>query len=232
MIKATNLSKKIGNKLILKDINLEVKQGEFLTVFGPNGAGKSTLLKILALLMKPSSGKVLINGLDSEKSSINIREQIGVISHQSFLYENLTAQENLEFYGKMYKVSHLKDKVYDAIKEVGLEFSLRDPVRTFSRGMLQRLAIARATLHDPRLLFLDEPYTGLDPHAMDILNQVLAKLHTDNRTIFMITHSFEQGLELSDRIIIVVKGNIAFEGKTHELGLNNLKDIYLKKVGG
>lgn len=232
MISAKSLTKKIGSKAILKGIDLEVKEGEFLTVFGPNGAGKSTLLKILALLMRPSNGKLTINGLDSEKESIKIRKDIGVISHQTFLYDNLTAQENLEFYGRMYGVTDLKDKLYDALQEVGLEFSLKDPVRTFSRGMLQRLAIARATLHNPKLLFLDEPYTGLDPHAIDILNKVLAKLNTNNRTIFMITHNFEQGLDLSNRIMIMSKGSIVFTGKTKEVGLGNLKDIYLAKIGG
>ncbi|MFZ5640885.1 MAG: ABC transporter ATP-binding protein, partial [Bacillota bacterium] len=198
MIKAVNLSKKIGAKTILRDINLHIPKGRFVTVFGPNGAGKSTLLKTLALLMKPSTGEIVINGFDARKEPAAISKQLGVISHQTFLYENLTARENLQFYGRMYDVPNLRDRIYEVLNQVGLEFSLNDPVRTFSRGMQQRLAIARAILHDPAVLFLDEPYTGLDPHAIQILNRVLARLNNDNRTVFMITHNFEEGLDITD----------------------------------
>lgn len=231
MLKATNLTKKIGSKTILQGIDLAIPKSQFVTVFGPNGAGKSTLLKILALLMKPSTGEIIINGFDAKKDPVAISKQLGVISHQTFLYENLTARENLHFYGRMYDVPHLGDRIYEVLNQVGLEFSLNDPVRTFSRGMQQRLAIARAILHDPAVLFLDEPYTGLDPHAIQILNSVLASLNSDNRTIFMITHNFEEGLDITDRVLFLVKGRIVYDGDNKTLTRDDLKQLYLQKAG-
>ncbi|MDA8235248.1 MAG: heme ABC exporter ATP-binding protein CcmA [Clostridia bacterium] len=232
MLTAQNITKTIGTKTILHNIDLHIKEGEFITVFGPNGAGKSTLLKILSLLMKPSTGTLTINGSSANQESSKTRSQIGVISHQSFLYDNLTAYENLEFYGRMYQVDNLRDRIYDVLKEVGLEYSLNDPVRNFSRGMLQRLAIARATLHQPAILFLDEPYTGLDQQAIDILNSVLRNLNIKDRTVFMITHNFEQGLDLSDRVLIIKKGRLAYEGAAPGLTPGQMKEIYLNTVGG
>ncbi|MHB8172631.1 MAG: ATP-binding cassette domain-containing protein, partial [Thermincolia bacterium] len=140
--------------------------------------------------------------------------------------------ENLEFYGRMYKVDNLRDRIYDVLKEVGLEYSLNDPVRHFSRGMQQRLAIARATLHQPAILLLDEPYTGLDQQAIDILNSVLHNLNIKDRTVFMITHNFQQGLDLSDRVLIIKKGRLAYQGAASGLTPSQMKEIYLNTVGG
>lgn len=232
MIIAENITKKIGSKSILRGIDLNIRQGEFITVFGPNGAGKSTLLKILSLQMKPSAGTLTLNGLDAGEAPGAARGMVGVISHQTFLYDNLTAYENLAFYGRMYGLDNLKDRIHEVIKEVGLEFSLNDSVRTFSRGMQQRLAIARATLHRPEVLFMDEPYTGLDQQAAEILNGVLENLNIKDRTVFMITHNFDQGLELSDRAIIIMNGRIAYEGEARGLTPGEMKDIYLDTVGG
>lgn len=232
MLVAENITKKIGSKTILREINLNIAKGEFVTVFGPNGAGKTTLLKILSMLMKPSSGSLFINGSNAKEESTKTRGQIGVISHQTFLYDNLTAYENLEFYGRMYGVENLKERIFDVLNEVGLEFSLNDPVRTFSRGMQQRLAIARATIHQPEILFLDEPYTGLDQQAIEILNSVLGKLSIKDRTVFMITHNFEQGLDLSDKVLIISKGRIIYERKAAGLMPNEMRDVYINTVGG
>jgi heme exporter protein A len=232
MLVAENISKKIGSKTILHDINLNIAKGEFVTVFGPNGAGKTTLLKILSMLMKPSKGSLFINGSNTKEESTKTRSQIGVISHQTFLYDNLTAYENLEFYGRMYGVKNLKERIFDILNEVGLEFSLNDPVRTFSRGMQQRLAIARATIHQPEILFLDEPYTGLDQQAIEILNSVLHKFNIKDRTVFMITHNFEQGLDLSDKVLIISKGRIVYERKAAGLMPHEMKDVYINTVGG
>lgn len=232
MIKALGISKTIGRKTILQNIDLHIRSGEFVTVFGPNGAGKSSLLKILTLISKPSKGQVFIDGKNASGNPEEVRKMIGVISHQTFLNENLTAKENLIFYGRMYGVADLNNRIYDVLSEVGLEFSLNEPVRTFSRGMQQRLAIARAILHDPSVLFLDEPYTGLDPHAIQILNNVLANLNASNRTVFLITHNFEEGVTLSDRILFVVKGRIVYDGKKTSLNRDELKNLYLSKVEG
>lgn len=210
---------------------MHIKPGEFVSVLGPNGAGKTTLLKILTLLAPPSEGQVYIDGRKASQEQLTLRKKMGVISHNTFLYANLTAYENILFYGRMYDVPELKNRVKEVISEVGLQYSLNDPVRTFSRGMQQRLAIARAIIHNPDILFLDEPYTGLDQHAIKILNQVLSSLTNQDRTIYLITHNFEQGLNMSDRIIILVKGKIACEMPGKDLTLEDLQETYLKCVG-
>jgi heme exporter protein A len=232
VIKAEGIYKKIGNKEILRGIDLYLQEGEFVTVLGPNGAGKTTLLKVLAMLTKPSAGKLTIGGVPVEDNMVEMRGCIGVISHNTFLYDKLTAFENLRFYGEMYQVKNLKERIHQVIEEVGLQYSLADPVRTFSRGMQQRLSIARAILHDPKVLFLDEPYTGLDQHAIGILNKVLFQLNRDKRTIFMITHNYEQGLELSDKIVIIYKGKITYQEEAKCLGPQEFKQLYLEQVGG
>lgn len=223
--------KTIGSKTVLKGINLHIEPGEFVSVLGPNGAGKTTLLKVLTLLTPPSEGQVYIAGQKITGNPLALRKKMGVISHNTFLYGNLTAYENLLFYGRMYDVPNVRQRIKEVIAEVGLQYSLNDPVRTFSRGMQQRLAIARAIIHDPDILFLDEPYTGLDQHAIGILNKVLLNLTNQNRTIYMITHNFEQGLHMSDRIIILVSGRIVYEASSKSLSLEELQDTYLKLVG-
>lgn len=232
MLTANDISKKIGSKTILRGINLHIAKGEFITVFGPNGAGKSTLLKILSMLMKPSTGTLIVDGIKVKDEASKVREKIGVISHHSFLYDNLTAYENLEFYEKMYGMKNRRERIHDILREVGLEVAMNDPVRNFSRGMQQRLAIARATIHDPEILFLDEPYTGLDQQAINILNSVLAKMNIKDRTVFMITHNFEQGLDLSDRVLVITKGQVAYEGEATGLSSEEMRDIYIDAVGG
>lgn len=232
MIVAENITKRFGSKTVLQGINLKIEKGEFVTVFGPNGAGKSTLLKILSMLSKPSSGNLYIDGINTKDQASVIRNRIGVISHQTLLYDNLTAFENLEFYGRMYGLDNLGERICSVLVEVGLEFVMNDPVRNFSRGMQQRLSIARAILHQPEILFLDEPYTGLDQQAIEILNGVLSSLNIKDRTVFMITHNFEQGLDLSNRVLIVMKGRIAYEGCASSLTPHEMRDIYVDTAGG
>lgn len=209
-----------------------MSQGELVAILGPNGAGKSTFLRILSLQTKATEGQVLINGQDVSKMSLDLRKKVGVLSHHSFLYDNLTAQENLKFYGKLYEVPRLNQRIDEVIGEVGLELYAHEPVRTYSRGMVQRLALARAVLHDPAMLILDEPYTGLDQQAIGILNQVLRNSLSQKRTLLLVTHNFEQGLEFSDRVIIMAKGQIVYQAAKEELDSDTLKATYLAKVGG
>lgn len=232
MIKAVGVVKKIGGRIVLKGIDLELAAGEFTAVMGPNGAGKTTLLKILSLLDKPTSGEISINGVVAADQPAALRRQIGVISHHTMLYGNLTAEENLRFYGRMYDVPGLAARIKEVIAGVGLEYALTDPVRTYSRGMQQRLAIARAILHDPAVLFLDEPYTGLDHYAIGILNRILGELKARGKTIFLITHNFDQGLDLSDRLLILAKGRIVYQAATAEAGGGDFQQVYLRYVEG
>ncbi len=232
MIVAKGLTKQIGSKRILKGIDLEIEAGDFVTCFGPNGAGKSTTLKILALLSKASSGQLFIDGMDVSKHGDELRKKVGVISHNTFLYDNLTAQENLVFYGKMYEVPHLEKRVEELLEDVGLTYAAADTVRTFSRGMQQRLAIARSLVHDPPILLMDEPYTGLDEMAKGILNSVLKQLSLSKHTVFLITHDFDQGLEQSDQTVILVGGRIVHRCDPKGIGREEFRQLYLKCVEG
>lgn len=232
MLVAEKIVKKIGTKTILNDVNLQVVKGDFVCVLGANGAGKSTLLKTLSLLMKPSSGKVFFQGVDASTDGGKIGKRMGVISHHTFLYEQLTAYENLQFYGRMYGVSHLEERIYSVIKEVGLEFALNERVQSYSRGMQQRLAIARAIIHSPEILFLDEPHTGLDQQAIDMFNNIMTKFNSAGGTIIMITHNIEEGLLLSNKAIVVSRGRIVYQGTTQDLNKEEVQKLYMANGGG
>lgn len=231
MIKAQAISKRIGKKEIIRAMDLEIGAGEFLAILGPNGAGKSTLLKILSLLMRPSEGRLEINGLDAVKEAEQVRPLLGVISHKTYLYDALTASENLEFYGRMYGIASIPERVREVIKEVGLEFSLHDQVGTFSRGMQQRLAIARAILHRPRILLLDEPQTGLDQQALNILYQVIGRLKAEGSTVVMVTHILDHGLEACDRLLVLRQGKPVYLGEKPET-LAGVRETYSLAVSG
>jgi len=229
-IETENLKRSFGHIDALNGINLKVPYGDFLTIFGPNGAGKTTLIKILSNLIYPSSGKAIIHGDDLSKNGDAIRSKIGLISHNTFSYNNLTPYENLKFYGKLHGLPNLENRIEELLKEVDLFQRSQDPVRTFSRGMQQRLAIARAMLNNPSIIFLDEPYTGLDQHATKILTGILKKLHTTQNTIIMTTHNLKQGLEVSDEVIIMASGKIVFQKPALEIILDEFEQIYFDCV--
>ena len=207
-------------------ISFDLNKGEFLTIFGPNGAGKTTLIKILSGLIRPTSGEARVAGFDALDTDVGLRREIGVISHASCLYLDLTAFENLLFYAKLYSLECPETKANQAIAEVGLKLRRHDRVRTFSRGMQQRLSIARATLHDPSVLFLDEPFTGLDLQATNILKEHLHKLHTGKRTLIMTTHDISCGLEMCDRVAIQSKGKFVFMESLDHIGQQDFDNIY------
>lgn len=225
-IEIQGLTKSYGDRLVLKGLELQVKAGEFLTVFGPNGAGKTTLIKVLATLSKPLGGKVWMAGLDIRESAAEVRRQIGVVSHQTFLYGELTAYENLKFYGRMYDVPSLEQRIHEVIAMVGLASRLHHPVRTLSRGMQQRVSIARAVLHSPSIMLLDEPETGLDQHASAMLGEVLGTLNGGARTVVMTTHSLERGFEMGDRVVILAEGKIVYEESKLSLDMASLRERY------
>jgi heme exporter protein A len=176
MIDVRNLTKSFGSKYALRGVNLRVMPGESLVLFGPNGAGKSTLVRILSSLSRPSSGTVHIGGLELAKHADGIRRYLGVVSHAPLLYDSLTAEENLRFFAGLYGMKGSEPRIRALLERVGLYSRRSDLVRTFSRGMVQRLAIARALLHDPEVLLLDEPDTGLDPQAAEMLHGLLSEL--------------------------------------------------------
>ncbi len=215
----------------IRGLDLELESGRFLTVFGPNGAGKTTLIRVLSTQIGPTQGEVEVGGCALPGQADRLRRRVGVISHNTYLYPNLTANENLTFFGRMYRVPDLDDRITALLEEVGLSGRRDDLVRTYSRGMQQRLSIARALLHDPDIMFLDEPYTGLDQHASRMLRDVLKTLHTGERTLVLTTHNLEQGLEMCDEVAIQVRGRLVFRENVATLDKAGFEQTYFDHVG-
>lgn len=231
-VEVESLTRSFGHVMALDGVDLKVNRGEFMTVFGPNGAGKTTLIRILSAVLRPTSGTVKITGRELQKEGEEIRKKIGLLSHNSFLYPNLTAQENLKFYGRIYNLAALEARIEEVLEEVGLKPRKDDLVRTYSRGMLQRLAIARCVLHNPQIIFLDEPYTGLDQHAAITLRKILARLHNRDRSIIMTTHNIQRGLELCDTVAIQVSGRIVYKESMENINKDDFEALYFRSVEG
>ncbi len=212
IIEARGLAKHFGSLAALAGVDFELRGGESLAVFGPNGAGKTTLIRLLTSSLRASSGTLLVAGREPRAHPLATKRIIGVISHQTFLYDDLSARENLEFFGRLYDVDDPAARADALLDSVGLRERADDPARTYSRGMQQRLSLARCLIHDPRIVFLDEPFTGLDPHAATLLRTTLERLRREGRTLFLVTHNLAEGLELSDRWMILAGGRVAAEG--------------------
>ncbi len=225
-IEVEGLGKSFGNHRALTGIDLKVGSGEHVTVFGPNGAGKTTLIKVLSTLMKPSAGTVRLDGSDISKAPTEVRRKIGLVAHQTFLYDDLTVYENLKFYGKMYDVINLEEQIQDVVRWVRLEARLHDRVGTLSRGMQQRISIARAVIHNPSIVLLDEPEVGLDPRAIVMVREVLDSLSAGERTVVMTTHNLEQGIEMSDRVVILDKGRIVYQEQKDRIDIATFRETY------
>ena len=209
MIEVRKLVKTFGLRPVLRGVELAVEAGEFVSLFGPNGAGKTTLVRILAALSRPSGGLVRVSGYELPRHADAVRRRLGVVLHQPLLYDHLTARENLAFFARMYHLEDAAAQVEAVLKQVGLRARANDVVHTFSRGMQQRLSIGRAILHDPDILLFDEPYTGLDPEATELLDNLLRQVVADRpRTILMTTHDLTRGLALADRVAILKGGQI------------------------
>ncbi len=231
IIEARGLVKKFGFKTALRQVDLFLKKGDCLALFGPNGAGKTTLIQTMCSLMRPTAGKVVIAGFDTRYDSAALHQFIGVIAHDTFLYSDLTAAENLVFYGRMYNVSRLNEKIENLINLVGLSAYAHDQVQTFSRGMKQRLSVARAIIHDPAILFLDEPYTGLDQQGIEDLKQLLMKFRDQGKTIILTSHNLSRGLELCNRAAILNAGVLIYQEDIAKIKKDDFKQIYLKLTG-
>jgi heme exporter protein A len=230
MIQIQKLVKTFGQRVVLRGVNLTIDEGDFVTLMGANGAGKTTLMHIVASLSKPTAGDVFINGYRLTDSASQLRRFIGLVSHKTLLYDNLTADQNLRFYARMYDVADPSERVETVLKQVGLWGRQHDPVRTYSRGMQQRLAIARSILHNPPILLLDEPDTGLDQHASDMLGSLLNAVGAHQRTILMTTHNLERGLALGNRVVILAKGKIVCDTPRQEVGVEELRRLYYQYV--
>jgi heme exporter protein A len=198
---------------VLRKLDLGIARGEFVALLGPNGSGKSTLLRLLSGLSKPTAGVIRVGGWELPKEAHAVRAQIGMVSHKPLLYENLSARENLTFFARLYNLppAGIPARITELLAAVGLGKRGDDLVRTFSRGMLQRLSIARALLHDPDILLLDEPYTGLDQDASAVLDSLLKTAYADGRTVIMSTHDLARAATLASRVVILSRGVIGYD---------------------
>ena len=230
MIEVRKLYKRFGNKTVLRGLDFQVAQGEFVALLGPNGAGKTTFLRILASLSRPTLGEVRIAGLGLPHQAAAVRRRLGVVSHLPLLYGDLTAEENLRFYGRMYAVEALERRIGEVLALVGLETRRRDLLRTFSRGMQQRLAIGRAVLHDPQVLLLDEPYTGLDQQACEMLDGVLRQVIGLSRTVVMTSHDLLRAADLAGRFDVLSHGTIQASVRKADLPPDGLLAFYREAV--
>jgi heme exporter protein A len=229
-ISVQGLTKRFGPKIILRKLDFEVTQGEFVALLGPNGAGKTTLLRILASLSGPTFGAVKIAGLALPAQSTAVRRRLGIVLHHPLLYGDLSASENLMFYARMYGIAQRDQRIQDVLEMVGLATRSKDLVRTFSRGMQQRLSIGRATLHDPEILLMDEPYTGLDQDAAAMLDEVLLQVAGQGRTVVMTSHNLVRAERLASRFDVLSRGRVAASTAKADLPQAGLARYYADAV--
>ena len=232
-ISAAGLAKRFGNRPVLRGLDLELGWGSVLTLFGPNGAGKTTLLRTLAGLTRHSGGALRIAGRDVADRRADARHLVGVVMHQTFLYDDLTVAENLRFYARMYGLgATAAERAASAADALGLDAVMNARVRTLSNGMQKRAALARAVLHRPPLLLLDEPETGLDQDAMLALEQLLARHREAGGSAIVTTHGVEQGLRIANRAAIIHNGRIAYDAPRRCLGRRRLPPPLRRAHGG
>ncbi|HEY5983491.1 MAG TPA: heme ABC exporter ATP-binding protein CcmA [Anaerolineales bacterium] len=230
MIQVRKLVKRFGTKTVLNGLDLDVREGEFVALLGPNGAGKTTFLRILASLSQPSLGEVRVAGHRLPHQAAAVRARLGVVSHTPLLYGDLTAQENLRFYGRLYGLSDLTKRIDEVLALIGLTARRGDLVRTFSRGMQQRLAIGRAVLHDPDVMLFDEPHTGLDQDASAMLDRVLKSVAAQGRTVVMTSHDLARAETLATRYDVLSRGVIVASTTRQQLRNSNLLAFYKRSL--
>ncbi len=231
-IQTERLTKKFGREYALNNLDLQVERGRFITILGPNGAGKSTLLRILATLARPTSGHVFVNGQDLMRNTATIRAQIGILPHQVLLYGRLTANENLHLFGRLYGIPSIGTRAEECLSIMGISHLRHELTQTLSRGMQQRLAIARAILHNPDILLLDEPYTGLDQTAAQHLDNLLHMLHSQGKTILMTTHAIDRLNNLAADIIILAQGRMVLSASQAQIQGKDIKTLYDNSLRG
>lgn len=224
------VSKSFGQHRVLDAFNLQLQTGDLLCLLGRNGAGKTTLLRILAGLLKPDSGSIWLDNRQIDYSEPHARHELGLVMHQPFLYEHLTGIENLRFYARLYKVADGDADLETILTQVGMQRFGQKPVRAYSRGMKQRLTIARALLHSPRILLLDEPYTGLDLQGSQMFNKLLLEQKQRGRIILMTTHDLSHALPITSSFAFLARGQIAEQLPSQDLSLDQLETWLAEKL--
>ena len=226
LISIRNLYKRFGRKAVLRGVDLTVEQGEVVALLGPNGSGKTTLINTICGLSKPDRGDIELGGVSLNRAGHEIRRYIGLVTHSPLLYDNLSAEENLLFFAKMYDLVEPQNRIETVLRAVDLWPRRRDIVRTFSRGMTQRLAIARAVLHSPPVLLLDEPDTGLDQESSQMLHDLVRQLGASDRAILLTTHNLDRAVDWSDSVCLLANGKIVHQESTAQLSGKQLRQLY------
>jgi heme exporter protein A len=230
-IRAERLTRRFGVVTALDGLDLTIESGEAVAVLGPNGAGKTTLLRVCSTLLRASSGRVHVFGTDLARGSAAVRRRLGVLSHQSYLYPELTPVENLEFYARMYGVAPARERVDELISHTGLGGWAHRPVRTLSRGLEQRCALARALLHRPDLLLLDEPFSGLDLEAAQQIESLLREERARGVSLLLTTHDLERGFSLCERGIVLRRGALRWDGRLADLDRGRVEELFFEERG-
>ena len=225
-LRASQLTKDFGHRSIVKNATLSVNPGEVVTIFGPNGAGKTTLIKILATLLKPTSGELEIEGTDAVEDYSDVRGMLGVVIHEMLAYPAFSPYENLKFFGQMYGVKQLEHRATTLLTEVGLQRFAHEPLHIFSRGMTQRFMIARALLHHPSVLLLDEPFSGLDASAKQFVLDRIAQEKQNGKGIVVTTHNTELGHLVGTRFFFMIDGALEEVAREDEMTAEALLRMY------
>ena len=231
LIGVNNIYKNFGLRSVLRDVNLAVHEGEVLAIMGPNGAGKTTLLRILAALSRPDRGEVFFQGRSIKGNEKDVRRKLGVVLHQSLLYFDLSAEENLQFYAHLYGVADSQTRVEEIFERIGLVNKRKQVIRTLSRGMQQRLAVGRALINDPEILLMDEPHTGLDSESVDRLDELIRRVSGDDRAVIMVTHDFTHVMSLASRIALLDKGRVIDSFAVDGIDQKQLEARYQDSIG-
>jgi ABC-2 type transport system ATP-binding protein len=238
VIKLVNLTKKYGRLTAVNSVNLEVAAGEVFGFLGPNGAGKTTTIRMMAGLLQPTSGSALIGGYDVQKEPLKAKYLTGFIPDRPYLYEKLTATEFMFFVARLYDMNDSRKRIDELLDLFGLPDWKDELIENFSHGMKQRLVMASALLHHPRVLVVDEPMVGLDPRGARLVKDIFRDLASNGVTIFMSTHTLEIVEQMCTRVAIINKGDIIAEGSVEDLGRmarmqgSHLEPIFLKLTGG
>ena len=227
LVRAEGLERTFGGARVLAGVDLTVEPGELVALLGPNGAGKTTLLRILATLLRPSRGRLVLFGKNAASRPPEVLRQIGYVGHESACYADLTGAENLAFYAELFGVPDADARVAELLEWTGLDAASRRPVRTYSHGMAQRLALARALIHRPALVLLDEPFSGLDPEGMERLEDRLRALGAAGQSVVFSAHDVDRTAALATRAVVLRRGKVAWSGTATGLGAS-----YRAAVGG
>ena len=230
LLDAKGITRKLGHRNILSNVDISIHAGEVVSVFGANGAGKTTLIKILSTLLPPTSGEIWINGLEVKKHRDAVRRLVGVVLHEPLAYLDLSPYENLKFLGRIYNIRSMEERIHHLLSDVGLKQFAQEPMKNFSRGMIQRFMIAKALLHDPPILFLDEPFSGLDISAVNLMINRIELERQRNKGILLTTHNLELGYHVGSRFHFLVNADIESLGDKQQIRLEELTANYEQRL--